>query len=58
MALDFQDLRMLLHPNQPENPFIEYITGFHPDLRYIGLIGEGGEGRVYLVRTLTPKYQR
>jgi hypothetical protein len=40
---------MLLHPNQPDNPFIEWITGFDPSLRYVGFIGGGGQGDVYLV---------
>lgn len=44
-----QDLRLLLHPEQPHNLFIEDITGFDPNLLCRGLIAEGGEGRVYLV---------
>ena len=48
MSLE-EDVRMLLHPNQPDNPFIEWITGFDPTLRYVGFIGGGGQGDVYLV---------
>ena len=42
---------MLLHPNQPQIPQLEDITGFDPDLHYIGFIGGGGQGDVYLVTT-------
>jgi len=52
MSLLEEDVRMLLHPNQPGNPFIEWITGSDPHLRYIGFIGGGGEGDVYLVTLL------
>ena len=36
-----QDVRLLLHRKQPENVFVEYITGLDPELQYAGLIGEG-----------------
>jgi hypothetical protein len=43
---------MLLHPNQPDNPFLEWITGCDPRLHYVGFIGGGGQGEVYLVTLL------
>jgi hypothetical protein len=43
------DPHTLLRPNQPPVPQMEDITGFDPNLEYIGLIGSGGHADVYLV---------
>lgn len=45
----YHDVWTLLNREQPPNPYIEHITGNHPDLEYVGFIARGSEGKVYLV---------
>jgi hypothetical protein len=43
------DIKSVLSPNQLETPMLEFITGWDPKITYMGYIGGGGQGDVYLV---------